>query len=317
MKTKLFIPGQPPLWILLLALLGAPLLSAEPRILPDPEVRQGEVLSVLVWDRRNYPGVSAQLLVEGRSPQRVQGFPVIAGEEGWYGWLILFGIDSLLRTGPARVVCSLEGFSGAPEAPVNILPGNFFSEDIPLNEAMSSLSQTEDPERTRQSQVMTRLFYTFNRDNVFLFEPLSQPMTGRRRTSYFGDRRRFLYAGGGVSQSIHYGVDFSAEPGAPIGSDGPGRVVFSDYRIITGHTVVVEHLPGVYSLYYHMTDRNLNVGNMVETGTRIGTVGATGLVTGAHLHWEVRVNGVAVSPDFLTQKTLVDKDRFLSIVRTR
>jgi murein DD-endopeptidase MepM/ murein hydrolase activator NlpD len=248
---------------------------------------------------------------------RVQGFPVLRGEEGYYAWMILFGIDSLQRTGTANVVCTLEGYTGSPEARVIIRGGEFVSEDIPLNEAMSTLNQTEDPERTRQSRVMTQLFYTFNPDNVFLTVPLVLPLTGRRRTSFYGDRRRFLYADGNVSQSVHYGLDFSADPGTPIYSDGPGRVAFSDYRIITGNTVVVEHLPGVYTLYYHMTDRSLEAGARVETGTQIGTVGATGLATGAHLHWEIRVNGVAVSPDFLTQKILVDKEQILGIVRQR
>ena len=72
----------------------------------------------------------------------------------------------------------------------------------------------------------------------------------------------------------------------------------AENRISTGWSVVIEHLPGVYSLYYHMDSLTVEKGDMVKRGTLIGYSGATGLATGPHLHWEVRVNGNAVNPDF-------------------
>ena len=72
----------------------------------------------------------------------------------------------------------------------------------------------------------------------------------------------------------------------------------AENRISTGWSIVIEHLPGVYSLYYHMDSLTVEKGDMVKQGTLIGYSGATGLATGPHLHWEVRVNGNAVNPDF-------------------
>ena len=77
-------------------------------------------------------------------------------------------------------------------------------------------------------------------------------------------------------------------------------------RIITGFTVVIEHLPGLYSLYYHLDSLSVREGQRVSQGDRIGTVGSTGLATGPHLHWEVRSAGVAVDPDLLVKRSLID-----------
>ena len=135
-----------------------------------------------------------------------------------------------------------------------------------------------------------------------------------RKSSFYGDRRRFLYDDGTSARSIHNGIDYSAEPGTPVYAAGAGRVVFSGERIISGNTIVIEHLPGVYTLYYHMNSLAAAEGDMLSAGIKVGTVGATGLATGAHLHWEVRVGGVAVDPKPLTGGSIIDKDFILSII---
>ncbi|MEE0353111.1 MAG: M23 family metallopeptidase, partial [Treponema sp.] len=68
----------------------------------------------------------------------------------------------------------------------------------------------------------------------------------------------------------------------------------------TGWSVVIEHLPGLYSLYYHMSQLKVKEGDIVKPGQVIGFSGSTGLATGPHLHWEMRLNMEAVNPDFFT-----------------
>ncbi len=82
-------------------------------------------------------------------------------------------------------------------------------------------------------------------------------------------------------------------------------------RIVTGGTVVIEHLPAVYSLYYHLDTVDVAVNDIVEQGERIGTVGSTGLSTGPHLHWELRVSGVAVDPEQVIRAPHLD----ISVIR--
>ena len=110
------------------------------------------------------------------------------------------------------------------------------------------------------------------------------PVNSKVQTSRFGGRRVYQYPDGRSSSSIHAGVDWRAPTGTPISAPGPGRVALAMDRIVTGKTVVVEHLPGVYSLYFHMDKIAVAEGDMVQTGTRLGDAGATGFATGAHLH---------------------------------
>jgi murein DD-endopeptidase MepM/ murein hydrolase activator NlpD len=100
----------------------------------------------------------------------------------------------------------------------------------------------------------------------------------------------------GAAESFHNGADFAAGPGAAVLASAPGRVVLSDLLHIRGNTVVIDHGWGIYSIYAHMAERSVTVGQVVAAGEVIGTVGTTGRSTGAHLHWEVWVKGVPVDP---------------------
>ena len=70
--------------------------------------------------------------------------------------------------------------------------------------------------------------------------------------------------------------------------------------------MAIEHLPGVYSLYYHLSRIMVREGQHVAAGAVLGTVGSTGLATGPHLHWELRAGGVAIDPDTAVDVPLVD-----------
>jgi murein DD-endopeptidase MepM/ murein hydrolase activator NlpD len=81
------------------------------------------------------------------------------------------------------------------------------------------------------------------------------------------------------------------------------------HRLLTGFSIVIEHLPGVYSLYYHLDKIDVKEGQMAGAGQKIGESGFTGLATGPHLHWEVRVAGNAVEPKTLTAFPLIPQPR--------
>ena len=114
-----------------------------------------------------------------------------------------------------------------------------------------------------------------------------------RITSPFGSRRSY---GGGPPTSFHGGLDISGMTGEPVNAAAPGLVVMAEELQVRGRVVILDHGGGVLSGYFHLEEIQVEEGQMVEAGEQIGTVGATGLVTGSHLHWEVRVGGVAVDP---------------------
>jgi murein DD-endopeptidase MepM/ murein hydrolase activator NlpD len=112
-------------------------------------------------------------------------------------------------------------------------------------------------------------------------------------TSGFGSPRR--YAPGG-RVSYHEGLDLAAPTGTPIHATNAGTVVVAGPFPIKGNLVVIDHGDGVFSLYFHQSKILVRVGNHVERGDIVGLVGTTGLSTGPHLHWEVRVDGVPTNP---------------------
>ena len=117
------------------------------------------------------------------------------------------------------------------------------------------------------------------------------PLDELRVTGYFGEQRSF---NGGPVQGHHGGTDFGADFGTPIYSTNAGVVVMSGLYLVRGNLVVVDHGLGVFSLYGHMSERAVAVGDVVGKGEVLGYIGSTGLSTGAHLHWEMSVFGVLV-----------------------
>jgi len=180
----------------------------------------------------------------------------------------------------------------------------FLSETVDLNSANSAIKNNLGPERLAQIKALNDILFFQDNASPRFAGPFKPPLAATRRTAQYGDRRIYRYADGKSELALHYGIDFGVPTGSPVFAMGDGLVVLAESRISTGWTVVLEHLPGVYSLYYHLDALTASKGELVRTGTLIGRSGATGLATGAHLHWEVRVNGEAVSPDYFTGRTL-------------
>jgi murein DD-endopeptidase MepM/ murein hydrolase activator NlpD len=110
--------------------------------------------------------------------------------------------------------------------------------------------------------------------------------------SVFGTRRDY---NGGALSYYHTGVDFYGAD-VPIYAPAPGRVVFVGQQVVRGNVTYIDHGWGVFSGYFHQSEINVEVGDLVETGQPIGVVGNTGRSSGPHLHWEIWVGGVPVNP---------------------
>jgi len=117
--------------------------------------------------------------------------------------------------------------------------------------------------------------------------------------SSFGTRSVY----NGQSRSPHGGTDFLSPSGRPIKAPNAGRVVLAGPLYFTGGTVVIDHGLGVLSLFAHMSTIDVREGDVVKTDDVIGAVGATGRVTGPHLHWAVRLAGARVDPISLLAAT--------------
>jgi murein DD-endopeptidase MepM/ murein hydrolase activator NlpD len=119
----------------------------------------------------------------------------------------------------------------------------------------------------------------------------ARPVTAPANSA-FGSRSVF----NGESRSPHGGADFSSPAGTPVASPNAGRIVVAADLYFTGNTVVIDHGLGLFSLFAHLQSTDVKEGDTVVTGQVVGEVGATGRVTGPHLHWTVRVNDARVDP---------------------
>jgi murein DD-endopeptidase MepM/ murein hydrolase activator NlpD len=117
--------------------------------------------------------------------------------------------------------------------------------------------------------------------------PVSDPVN-----SAFGRRSVF----NGEARSPHAGADFLSPAGRPVRAPNAGRVVAARDLFFTGKTVIVDHGLGVFSMFAHLSRLDVAEGTMVEPRQLLGAVGATGRVTGPHLHWALRVGGARVDP---------------------
>ncbi len=118
------------------------------------------------------------------------------------------------------------------------------------------------------------------------------PPVPHRANSAFGTRSVF----NGEPRGAHGGADFLSPTGTPIKAPAPGTVVLAHDLYYTGGTVIPDHGVGVFSVFAHLSKISSAVGDVVPQGTVVGLVGATGRVTGAHLHWTLRVGGARVDP---------------------
>lgn len=220
--------------------------------------------------------------------------------------VVLLAVPSTAQTGAYRLRVRNRDGEVVSESMIEVVDREFKFEEIPLTQALTDIRSAPDPRRIREGERLMRELYTTRPEAIYQRTPLIWPLPEWIQTSWHGDRRVYLYADGARANAIHHGLDLAAPTGTPVAAAGNGRVVVSDDWIVSGGTVIIEHLPGVYSLYYHLHDRLVEEGSLVAAGTRIGTVGATGLATGPHLHWEIRVSGISVEPESLMRSWLLD-----------
>jgi murein DD-endopeptidase MepM/ murein hydrolase activator NlpD len=205
---------------------------------------------------------------------------------------ILVGIPIFTEAGVYPLAINLTDAAGQI-TPINlniqVLSGGYGRETITL---LSSRTDLVDPVlEDAESKKMHSLMSNFTPTRYF-DGPLSLPAAASI-SSPFGRKRSY---DGGPFDHFHTGTDFAAAPGSPVMAAAPGYVVFADKLDVRGNVTIIDHGWGIYTVYCHQTAQYVKVGDFVNTGQAIGSVGSTGRVTGPHLHWEVWVNGVQVDP---------------------
>jgi murein DD-endopeptidase MepM/ murein hydrolase activator NlpD len=208
------------------------------------------------------------------------------GDDG--GWRALVGIDLDTKPGTYSIVVGAGGIQSARE--LRVLPKAFPTRRLKVDPNFvtpppSALEQIERDakllEATWRSSASERLW------SASFVAPVEEPAN-----SAFGTRSIF----NGQPRNAHGGADFPSAAGTPIHAPNAGKVLVARNLYYAGNTVIIDHGLGVFSMLAHLSAFDVHEGDVVARSTVVGRVGATGRVTGPHLHWALRVNGSRVDP---------------------
>lgn len=181
-------------------------------------------------------------------------------------------------------------------ASIQVVAGNYTKEQIQAspNKVKPNPKNQERIKQEREEANQIYSNYSQERlwDSVFIY-PMQSVIT-----SPFGSARVF----NNELKSYHSGTDFRAKIGTEIYASNRGKVVIAKNRFLAGGSVVLDHGEGIFSMYYHCSELKVGVGQIVEKGDLIALSGATGRVSGPHLHFGILVRGAQVDPlDFIAQ----------------
>ena len=218
----------------------------------------------------------------------VDGVPVlVSGRPG--GWTAVVGIP--LEAAPGEQVLEVRRDGEAvARVPFAVAPVRYAEQRLKVAPGKVDLSAQDlarhERERVRSAEVIAT--WSAAAPETLRLQP---PVPGRRSGS-FGLRRVF----NDQPRKPHSGMDIAAPTGTPVVAPAAGRVIDTGDYFFNGNTVWLDHGNGLLTMYCHLSRIDVKPGDVVATGERIGAVGATGRVTGPHLHWSVMLNRTMVDP---------------------
>ena len=209
----------------------------------------------------------------------------------------LLGVDLEAAPGVHEWKLSWPGADGSAVScgvPITVRAGKFPTERLQV-EKQYVQPDPEQQKRVEEDQKKMKAIYDTVTPEVLWKGKFRVPLKDVTTGGNFG-RRRIL---NGEARSPHAGVDFPAAAGTPVFAAQAGKVALAEDLYYSGNTVVIDHGFGIYTLYAHLSEVEVHAGDSVEPSTEIGKVGATGRVTGPHLHWgltidHARVNGLQI-----------------------
>lgn len=275
---------------------GLPAIFREAVVSPLP-IKQGATTVIRV-------GVPDEVTVSGMLVDHsLHFFPDSeSAPQGYGSQVALQGVHALLDPGPYPLLLEAtlpDGSKQSFEQMVLVTSASYQREDIYVE------SSTIDPAITEpEDEQILALISKANPEkywNAIFTAPAVYPDCF---TSRYGTRRTYFGVNTAIEiEGFHTGLDFCGGEGLQITSPAPGVVVFAGPLSVRGNATLIDHGWGVYSGFWHQSEIDVQVGEIVEAGQVVGLVGGTGRVTGAHLHWELWVNGVQVNPlDWLQQR---------------
>ncbi len=196
------------------------------------------------------------------------------------------------RPGPWRLRLLAPGAAAAGlTLELEVVAHDYGEQRLTLPPGMVTPTRPEVKARIKRDRARLKKVYASSGGRLLLREPLRPPLE-HLVTSPFG-RRRLL---NGRSMAPHGGIDYRARVGVPVPAAGSGRVVLAENLYYSGNLVLIDHGLDIFTLYMHLSRFSCKPGQRVARGDIIGWSGRSGRVTGPHLHWGVKINGIFVDP---------------------
>ncbi len=245
-----------------------------------------------------FPGEAVLLRVEVSGPLtevRATAFDetvrfYLAPDGVWHG---LVGIDLLVEPGDHDVTLRIMPETGKGIAHVYTLKVEhkaYQTRQLTVAPRYVEPSPEVGERIASEAQQQRAIFATVTKERLWRGS-WRRPVAGPA-TSAFGSRSVF----NGQPRSPHSGADFRAAEGTPVTAPNVGKVVLTGDTYFSGGSVILDHGWGLYSYFAHLSEIFVEEGDLVEPGQMVGHAGATGRVTGPHLHWTLRLNGARVDP---------------------
>ncbi len=215
------------------------------------------------------------------------------GAESWepIGTACYFPVDLNREPGPLELF--LVRGAVRVRAVLDVLPSPYPEERLTLDPRLVTLSRRDRKRVERERKQVVPLFSLRGPARFTL--PLSSPLRDAPPPRNFGTRRIL----NGEPRSPHGGVDFPVPTGTPVLAVAPGRVVLVANHFFSGRSVYVDHGDGLLSMSMHLSRVRVRKGQRVKAGDRLGLSGATGRVSGPHLHFGLRWRGARIDPALL------------------
>jgi murein DD-endopeptidase MepM/ murein hydrolase activator NlpD len=176
-------------------------------------------------------------------------------------------------------------------AAIDIQPGDFPERELTVDKKFVAIPASVKARIAADQRAFNRAYRVSFGPRLFS-QGFARPRDSEV-TAHFGDQRTL----NGKKKTVHYGLDLDGAVGDPVTAANDGTVVLVRDCYTTGNTVLISHGGGVFTGYFHLSAFKVKQGAKVKRGDLIGLVGKTGRVTGPHLHFTTRVDGLYVNPE--------------------
>lgn len=267
-------------------------------------------------------------------PYTFQGYKVPNGSEGARFAFFVFSHE-LPATTPVEVFAK-DGAGNSTKitlTPAKFFPKTFKSDKIMVDDAfiankvMAIIGQTKGA--TPQGKPLDNFIFVNNelrRQNTEFLRSLGQQsaetffwkdafhrLVNTAPEASFADYRTYYYNGEEVDKQVHLGFDLASFKNTPVFAAGSGKIVYADYLGIYGNTVIIDHGYGLTSLYGHLSEIAVRLGELVKQDQPVGKSGETGLAGGDHLHFSMLIQGVQTNPIEFWDQHWIDDHVYLRL----